>query len=508
MIDANKKLIRDFLLKEKKIESPIGTINVKSVIGEGGNALVFCSDFGKNEVALKVLAEDVDSNSSKYKRFLTEFKEIVQLAETRAVVPIYFYGHLTIDEKKFPYILMKKYPYTLKSWIKEIEINNFNDLKPILKNLLDIVSVIHNHKIVHRDLKPENILVTENGEMVLADFGISWFDPNFYERLVHTKKGDRMANVNFSAPEQFSKENEPHYTMDIFSLGQIITWIITGSVARGNRTPLTTYDKSFSIIDPIVKKMLAESPEERPQTIEEVRVMLNNALRQQNEQLKLNKEIERVMNDLTKFNDVLLFCFPGKRGLIETDNQTKIDLVINQLNEIIDETNLWWTQGYSNCPIDKKMYKIDDETWVMDSKEIRIEKLWALKSGYSYDYQFLLIKTKAMPSFDIYADEPGFYAQEAAWFKDRYISRQEYDDGVAEIDGKSVWLEGNAELRIRNLQPQYYFIATNSHPILLMENDQVVSEVYNKLLKTDKLDEEDVNKLLRLKRHRISVMLS
>ena len=47
-----------------------------------------------------------------------------------------------------------------------------------------------------------------------------------------------MANFDFSAPEQFQKENTPHCTMDIFALGQIITWIITGSVARGDRNPL------------------------------------------------------------------------------------------------------------------------------------------------------------------------------------------------------------------------------------------------------------------------------
>ena len=82
-------------------------------------------------------------NSTKYRRFLTEFKEIVQLAETRAVVPIYYYGHLTIEGKQFPYILMKKYPYTLKSWLNTVEINNFDTLRPILYNLFKIVSVIH-----------------------------------------------------------------------------------------------------------------------------------------------------------------------------------------------------------------------------------------------------------------------------------------------------------------------------------------------------------------------------
>ena len=67
--------------------------------------------------------------------------------------------------------------------------------------------------------------------------------------------------------------------MDIFALGQIITWIITGSVARGDRNPLTAQDSSYDVIEPIVKKMLRHSPEERFQTIEEIERALIEGLR-------------------------------------------------------------------------------------------------------------------------------------------------------------------------------------------------------------------------------------
>ena len=84
-----------------------------------------------------------------------------------------------IDEKVSLYI---------KIMAKHREINNFDTLRPILYNLFKIVSVIHKKNIVHRDLKPENILVATDGKMVLADFGISWFDPEFYERHAQTKR--------------------------------------------------------------------------------------------------------------------------------------------------------------------------------------------------------------------------------------------------------------------------------------------------------------------------------
>ncbi|MGR2743149.1 protein kinase domain-containing protein [Bacillus sp. N6] len=500
MIDNNKKVIRSFLKTEGKLETPMGDINVKGEIGEGGNAIVFTADFGKNEVAIKILAEEVGQNSTKYRRFLTEFKEIVQLAETRAVVPIYYYGHLTIEGKQFPYILMKKYPYTLKSWLNTVEINNFDTLRPILYNLFKIVSVIHKKNIVHRDLKPENILVATDGKMVLADFGISWFDPEFYERHAQTKKGDRMANFDFSAPEQFQKANTPHCTMDIFALGQIITWIIIGSATRGDRAPLTAEDLSYEVIEPIVKKMLSNSPKERFQTIEEIERALIEGLQEPD---CVEDEIDRLNNNLSVFDKLLRLSFPGKNGLVEAGNQKRIDFVMNQLIDVRDNINLWWTQGFSSSQIHSNLFKLDDETWIMDGIEIQIDKLWALKYPGSLDKQCLLIKTKPMLRFGIYEEREDDTMEEAAWFRDRYITDAEYDDGVADIDEESVLLEGAAEHRIRNLIPQYYFIGTEYHPIISLVNEPEVFRIHQKLLEYGELKEEDINTLFRLKKRRI-----
>jgi serine/threonine protein kinase len=499
-----KKSIRDFLKVEKTIISDLGSILVKKRIGEGGNALVYSAEFGKSEVALKMLAEQRDS--SKYNRFLTEFREIIQLAETKAVVPVYYFGHLEIGENQFPYMVMKKYPYTLKTWCATKPIQNFKTFKGVFLNLLDIISVIHEKNIVHRDLKPENILVTESGEMVLADFGISWFDPELYDRNVHTEKGDRMANFDFSAPEQFLKGTQPHPTMDIFALGQIITWMITGGVARGERKPLTAVDKVFALIEPAISKMLSRSPEDRPHSIQEVRDILNRTESEFDENRKQNKKINLVIGNLKKYDDILRECFPGKRGLVETNEVKKNDRLLNKLSEAAQSLELWWTQGTANMPI-KTFNRLNEDTLLMDYIEIEVEKIWVYKDFYSLDHNFILLKTKAMQSFDIYDGEATF-REEAAWFNDRYISREEYDDGVTEIDGETIWLEGRAELRVRNLQPQYYFITTPYHPIGLMKNDFLVSSVYKKLIQSDVLEEEDIELLTKLKKHEISIMMS
>ena len=60
---------------------------------------------------------------------------------------------------------------------KIIHGNNVNlneeDIKLIMKQLIEAVNVLHTNYILHRDIKPSNILVNKQGKCVLTDFGLS-----------------------------------------------------------------------------------------------------------------------------------------------------------------------------------------------------------------------------------------------------------------------------------------------------------------------------------------------
>lgn len=141
----------------------------------------------------------------------------------------------------------------------------FNDLCLALKSLEE-------NNIIHRDLKPENILMDQEGNYIVTDFGIAHFEDDKYPIKDLTKKGDRLANWEFSAPEQI---NNGHITpaTDIYALGQILYWYCFGSVNRGTggrHLQEIFQNDNVGKMDAIIYKCLSNEPMERFQSIEEI----------------------------------------------------------------------------------------------------------------------------------------------------------------------------------------------------------------------------------------------
>ncbi|WP_317628259.1 protein kinase domain-containing protein, partial [Streptococcus sanguinis] len=133
--------------------------------------------------------------------------------------------------------------------------------------ILDGVEYLHSQNILHRDLKPENILLSEDGEVVLSDFGLSK-DLMAIKSLTQTR--DVIGTPWFMSPEQLIDSKHVDERSDIFSLGKILQW---------------TMDKLDIEMDDglkyILQKSTQENSEQRFKSISEFR---NAILR--NEELK------------------------------------------------------------------------------------------------------------------------------------------------------------------------------------------------------------------------------
>ncbi|MCM3269331.1 hypothetical protein [Paenibacillus elgii] len=295
--------------------------------------------------------------------------------------------------------------------------------------------------------------------------------------------------------------------MDLFALGQLIQWLVTDDTVRGvGRTKLTSVDESFEPLDSIVDLLLQYDPLKRPQSASELSTLIHNSLHPVE---IMEREEDTVFNALRGFDEIIRSACPGKMGLIKITEKLKIDYIMSRLAEQYRKLRLWWTQGSSDCPIEN-IRKLDEAIWLFDSSECLIEEIW-VKKDHSLDHQYLLLQCAAMPKFGIYADY-GQKSEEAAWFMDRYITRQEYDDGFAEINGNVEKINGRAEIRIRELERDYLFIATFANPINVDtnrdRNREVVDSVYHTIKDRGEILEYELKKLDKLKRHPISIMMS
>ncbi|XVE81146.1 hypothetical protein DITRI_Ditri15bG0039200 [Diplodiscus trichospermus] len=149
----------------------------------------------------------------------------------------------------------------------------------VIKTILEIVKVCHEHGVIHRDLKPENFLLadaSENAPIKAIDFGLSiFYQPG--ERF-----SDFVGSPYYMAPEvlrrNYSKE------IDIWSIGVILYILLCGvppfwadteqgiahAIVKGNidfeRDP---WPKVSDAAKDLVKSMLDPNPYSR-MTVQEV----------------------------------------------------------------------------------------------------------------------------------------------------------------------------------------------------------------------------------------------
>ncbi len=96
----------------------------------------------------------------------------------------------------------------------------------LLKDVLEILSFLHDHKVIHRDIKPGNIMRRHHdNKVVLIDFGaVKQIQPQ--EQT--DKEGNTVAigTRGYAPPEQYA--GHPNFSSDIYALGMIGIQALTG----------------------------------------------------------------------------------------------------------------------------------------------------------------------------------------------------------------------------------------------------------------------------------------
>ncbi|MFD4866260.1 protein kinase [Streptomyces sp. NPDC058412] len=150
-------------------------------------------------------------------------------------------------------------------------LNKPGELRSLVKSLIDVLALAHRHDWLHRDIKPDNILLLEN-RWTLADWGIVR-----RPRGKTTKAGRtsfEIGSEGFAAPELSVNAHEASHASDIYSVGRVIAWAVTGTDPQPN----------IALLPPpgpwrtIVRATTQHDPAHRPQHVHDLLTLIDREL--------------------------------------------------------------------------------------------------------------------------------------------------------------------------------------------------------------------------------------
>ena len=123
---------------------------------------------------LKVLKEELTNDSKALALFQQEANVLQQLNHPGITQTEGYFPYQTRNNLILHCLVMEKIAGpNLEQWLKQQQNRPISEVQAIawLKQLLEIIALVHDQKYLHRDIKPSNIMIRPDGQLVLIDFG-------------------------------------------------------------------------------------------------------------------------------------------------------------------------------------------------------------------------------------------------------------------------------------------------------------------------------------------------
>ena len=243
-------------------------------IGDGGMGVVYLAKDRRlgRFVAIKRLKPSALGNESLRKRFLHEARAEAALSHP-GIVHIYTLG----EDSEGPYIVMEYVAgtqpqspqeppppqLTLEQHIRQHGPPPTSLAAELMLKICRAVEYAHGRGVIHRDLKPANILMDPYGEPKVADFGLARISRADDSQL--TVPGEKLLSLGYGAPEQEKDASESDERADVYGLGALFYFILTGQNPRYFREE----DLPIAVRAPLCRAM-SRDPAQRHASVHEL----------------------------------------------------------------------------------------------------------------------------------------------------------------------------------------------------------------------------------------------
>ena len=271
----------------------LGQYTLEQKIGEGGMGVVYRARHAlmRRDTAIKLLSPD-RADAASIERFEREVCLTCQLSHPNTI-QIYDYGHT--PEGVFYYVMELLRGLNLHDLVGRFGPQPEGRVVHILSQICDSLAEAHGRGLIHRDIKPANVYLCEHGGMPdwvkVLDFGlVRLYRDERKNPLRVTGEKAIVGTPWFMAPESIKDSGLSDPRSDIYGVGALAYYLLTGDYVFDGETVMEVYEKQLTQtppapsgraaqplspeLDQAILRCLAREPELRPQTAGELRALL------------------------------------------------------------------------------------------------------------------------------------------------------------------------------------------------------------------------------------------
>ena len=272
----------------------LGSYRLGKMIGQGGMGAVYRANHRMlaRPAAIKLVRPEILRDSSQedprvaIERFRRE-AEVVATLRSPHTVELYDFG--VTEDETFYAVMELLEGLDLQALVERFGPVPSERVVAILRQACSSLGEAHWRGMIHRDIKPSNIYVTRMGLSVdfvkVLDFGLVKAKlPRDRANIMLTAPEVTTGTPAFMAPEMVQGEHPIDHRVDIYALGAVAYWLLTGQLVfdaanavtmlmkHATETPLPPSQRTElpipAELDDLVLACLAKMPDDRPANAE------------------------------------------------------------------------------------------------------------------------------------------------------------------------------------------------------------------------------------------------